>query len=93
MKGVEFNVTMAEAEGKRLFQEYIDARGVEADQQYFYNRISQPDEIANVAVFLASDLASAVNGHILIADKGKTQGALGESYIGPVPAVEPLDTF
>jgi len=91
VKGEKFNVTMTEKEGKDEFQKYIDVRGVEAEPQYYYNRLSQPEEIAHIAIFLASDLATAINGHVLYADKGKTQGALGESYIGPVPTVEPLD--
>ena len=91
VKGEAFNVTMTETEGKAVFQDYIDARGVQDEPQYSYNRLSQPDEIANIAIFLASDYATAINGHVVFADKGKTQGALGESYIGPVPKVEPLD--
>jgi NAD(P)-dependent dehydrogenase (short-subunit alcohol dehydrogenase family) len=35
-------------------------------------RLGQPEEIAAVAVFLASDKASFVNGHVLVADAGWT---------------------
>jgi 3-oxoacyl-[acyl-carrier protein] reductase len=33
-------------------------------------RLARPEEIANVAVFLASDTASFVTGHVLRADGG-----------------------
>jgi gluconate 5-dehydrogenase len=35
-------------------------------------RWAQPHEVANVAVFLASDAASYVNGHVLMVDAGMT---------------------
>lgn len=35
-------------------------------------RVGEPVEIANVAVFLASDEASFVNGHVIVADGGWT---------------------
>jgi len=90
-QGGQFDVRMSEAEAKDAFQKYIDVLQVEGQSQYYYNRVAQPDEIADIAVFLASDLASAINGHVVLADSGKTKGALGESYIGPVPPVKPLD--
>jgi NAD(P)-dependent dehydrogenase (short-subunit alcohol dehydrogenase family) len=37
-------------------------------------RIGEPDEIARAIVFLASDKASFVTGHVLTADGGKTAG-------------------
>lgn len=36
------------------------------------NRIAEPDEIARIAVFLASDAASYVRGHTVVADGGLT---------------------
>lgn len=59
-------------------------------EQKYYNRTAEPEEIAYVATFLSSDLASAVNGQILLADSGKTVAATGEGFTGPVPAVQPL---
>ena len=37
-------------------------------------RVGEPDEIARAIVFLASDKASFVTGHVLTADGGKTAG-------------------
>ena len=37
-------------------------------------RVGQPKDIANAAVFLASDSASYVTGHALVVDGGWTSG-------------------
>lgn len=56
----EYNQALAKEDGIRAFVETrIPAR-----------RWARPEEIANVAVFLASDAASYVNGHVLAVDAG-----------------------
>ncbi len=39
-------------------------------QQYPAGRLGEPEEIAGAALFLASDMSSFVNGHLLLADGG-----------------------
>ncbi|KAK4871271.1 hypothetical protein LT330_000508 [Penicillium expansum] len=46
-----------------------------------------PEEIANFAVSLASDLPMAMNGQVIVADSGKSVAESEETFIGPVPAV------
>jgi len=57
---------------------------------YYYDRIAEPDEVASLGVFLASDLAAAVNGQNIVADCGKTAAAFGESIMGPVAPMTPI---
>lgn len=47
-----------------------DERREYLEDQTPLRRLANPDEIAKVATFLASDLSSYVNGHVLIADGG-----------------------
>ena len=51
----------------------LKASGVDVGKRIAANAVGmagQPDHIARVAVFLASDLAAFVNGHVLVADGG-----------------------
>jgi 3-oxoacyl-[acyl-carrier protein] reductase len=43
-------------------------------------RIGQPDDIAEVIIFLASDAARYVTGQTLLADGGVTLGDLGPAF-------------
>ncbi|KAL6362878.1 hypothetical protein LRP88_04192 [Fusarium phalaenopsidis] len=42
--------------------------GRHAEEKYYYNRIPEPIEIANIGVFLASDLSASVNAQNIVAD-------------------------
>ncbi|KJZ71234.1 hypothetical protein HIM_09377 [Hirsutella minnesotensis 3608] len=57
---------------------------------YYYARMSEPDEMARIGVFLASDLSAAINGQRILADCGKVAAAFGESVIGPIQPLERL---
>jgi dihydroanticapsin dehydrogenase len=50
--------------------------------QHALGRLLQPDEIANVALFLASDQSSALTGSAIVADGGLTAG-LGITGLAP----------
>lgn len=49
-----------------------DAFRARVEGQYLAGRIATPDEIARVAVFLASDDAAFVSGSVLVVDGGVT---------------------
>jgi NAD(P)-dependent dehydrogenase (short-subunit alcohol dehydrogenase family) len=51
-----------------------DDRRAYLESQTPMSRLAQPEEIANAAAYLASDLASYVNGHVLVVDGGFSIG-------------------
>jgi NAD(P)-dependent dehydrogenase (short-subunit alcohol dehydrogenase family) len=57
-----------------LDERHIDMEGARRSNSGMKNipRIGQPDEIASIACFLASDGASLVNGAVIVADAGWT---------------------
>lgn len=57
---------------------------------YYHDRIAEPDEMAALGVFLASDLSASVNGQNIAADSGKSAAAFGESILGRVGAMKPM---
>ncbi len=56
------------------FERQPDAEGAlqRVESEYALGRIAQPEEIANVALFLASDESSFVTGAYIVADGGLT---------------------
>jgi NAD(P)-dependent dehydrogenase (short-subunit alcohol dehydrogenase family) len=57
-------------------------------------QIGQPDDIANAALFLASDAAGFITGHTLVVDGGATAGALSTApKRGREPAPRPQRSF
>lgn len=58
--------------------------------KYYYQRVAEPEEIANIGVFLASQLSASINGQNIVADSGKTVAALGETVIGPISPMLPF---
>ncbi|OQE46247.1 hypothetical protein PENCOP_c001G07223 [Penicillium coprophilum] len=86
-EGVEYKLEKTVEEIQKRSARIFEGFGIGEEQEYYYNRCSAPEEIANVAIFLASDLASAMNGQIVVADNGKTVAATGEAFTGPVPPI------
>jgi enoyl-[acyl-carrier-protein] reductase (NADH) len=74
---------------KRAVEDYTSTANLK-DTYYYYNRYAEADEVARVAVFLASDASSAVNGQIIAADSGRGCAALGETFTGRLEPIKPL---
>lgn len=79
-----------EADAVQQFDAIIGAAQSSNPSKYYYNRVPEPVEIANIGVFLASNLSASINGQNIVADSGKTVAALGETVIGPVEPLTPL---
>lgn len=89
----EFVAEGTEEEMRESYRAFAATKGLDlnAKAAYYYHRVSQPDEMADIGLFLASDLSTSVNGHIIDADNGATVCGLASSYLGPVPALDPMD--
>ena len=90
-KGSEYKNDMSKEKIKENHQWFLDRAGLPSAEQYYYNRLQDPSEIASVQLFLASDVSSAINGQMILADSGKTSAAMGEGCTGPIRQVKSLD--
>jgi NAD(P)-dependent dehydrogenase (short-subunit alcohol dehydrogenase family) len=89
-KGDQYTTSATKEEIAATHAKFFERGGLYKQKEKFYNRAADPSEIANLACFLASDLALAINGQIILADSGKTTAATGEGFTGavnPVPAL------
>lgn len=89
----EFSASGTEEEMKESYRAFAASKGIDTDAKppYYYLRVSQPDEMADIGIFLASALSTSVNGHVIDADNGAAVCGLASSYLGPVPQITPLD--
>lgn len=92
--------TSASTFSGRAFDEKLDTEGIKdafnntmgryEGAKYYYERIPEPIEIANIGVFLVSHLGASINGQNIVADGGKTVAAFGDRIIAPI---KPLDSL
>ncbi|KAJ4361113.1 uncharacterized protein N0V89_001682 [Didymosphaeria variabile] len=92
-KGSEYKVQATEKDIQSTHSKFFERAGLldSEAQSYYYNRMADPEEIASIGVFLASELSKAVNGQVILADSGKTAAATGEACTGKVPRLIPLE--
>jgi NAD(P)-dependent dehydrogenase (short-subunit alcohol dehydrogenase family) len=81
------NGTYSRQDAEKAFNSTM---GLMAGDKYYYQRIPEPEEIAHIGVFLASDLSASINAQNIVADSGKTASGAGEGIIGPVAPLTPL---
>lgn len=89
--GSEYGLKQTTKEIQGNHEWFFERAGLRENRQYYYNRLQEAEEIANVGVFLASDSSAAINGQTILADSGFTAAATKEACTGPVPLVTPLE--
>ncbi len=87
----EYKNSQDEQQLKQNHMWFFERAGLLKSPEYYYNRLQDPGEMANIQLFLTSDLSSSINGQMILADSGKTAAAVGEACTGPIPPVKPLD--
>lgn len=79
--------TLSKEEAMKVFESDF---GFVEGSKYYYQRVAEPEEIANIGVFLASHLSASINGQNIVADSGRSVAALGETVIAPIPPMLPF---
>lgn len=87
VSGAAFDENLKKENAKEVFETVL---GRHTDEKYYYNRMPEPIEIANIGVFLASDLSASVNAQNIVADSGRTAAAFGETIIAAIEPMKPL---
>jgi 3-oxoacyl-[acyl-carrier protein] reductase len=75
LRGVRFNAVAPGGTDTPMMRADLEARGLGPEHiaaAFPMHRLGRPEEIAEAIAFLASDAASFVNGHTLVADGGYT---------------------
>ncbi|RHZ50530.1 hypothetical protein CDV55_101651 [Aspergillus turcosus] len=90
-KGSEYGLKETAKEIQSNHEWFFERAGLRENRQYYYNRLQEAEEMAYLGVFLASDLASSINGQTILADSGFTAAATKEACTGPIPPVKPLE--
>lgn len=89
--GSEYGLKQTTKEIQGNHEWFFERAGLRENRQYYYNRLQEAEEIANVGVFLASEASAVINGQTILADSGFTAAATKEACTGPVPVVTPLE--
>jgi len=84
-KGEPYSLSIAKDE---ILADY-EKRKQGVERVLYHDRISDPDEMAELGVFLVSKASKAINGQVILADNGKTGAALVHN-LGEIPPVLPL---
>ncbi|KAK8901163.1 hypothetical protein QC760_010239 [Botrytis cinerea] len=86
--GLKFDLVGEEKSAGADFASLWEMSG--SADKYYYDKLIDPEQIANVGVFLASNLASAINGTVVVVDNGQLAAAHREKLLGPIAPVQAL---
>lgn len=89
--GTEYKLKETAKEIQSNHEWFFERAGLRVKPEYYYNRLQEADEMADIGVFLASDLSVSINGQVILADSGFTAAATKEACTGPVPPITPLE--